>query len=309
MTLDELSQEVLYTEEGRLTSLECTCRITRRDDGATLCAGRIAVEIPREPDFSLQWDEALTAHAQDQQLLDADGIRVTLLDLGVPVDADYLRGEGKLRCALCIENHSGAEKLVELDGLLINGVSITGYERILLGDGQEWFPRAGYSLDQIRTQRPFSMFFSSNDTALLPTITTIAGCSVYVAIDGRQYLCPVALPERDAALYPDGDLVYQDDAMEVWYRGGALVTDDLCGGIFIRYFWIVNRSEGTQSPAFELCGDDAQAVFSISFDYIPPGGAALYSVCDSSGGSLSFITEDLFSDYRSGTIALPAVRR
>ena len=328
LTMWNLTRDALLSPEGQLRSLFCRCRVSRTDTKKTLYDGQISVEIPISPVPSFRLRNAMNAAANEQQLLETDGVCVDLLDLGIPTDSyqdTYSAREGMLTVSLHIRNDSGTDKDISLNGLSLNGIYMacgSGGDStragIRLKDGESWYPRIEKRMNEIRRLDYDGMNGIASERADLPQITSINTCSVFLMIDGELYECPVTLSEKGTQDFPvpDGEIIYRDHRVEVWLHGFSFVHSDLTGEeIPTWYFWVVNCGSDILHASYETSKEDARFSYWLANDVVLPGEMVFRVAEDLSGDGepLSFVIEQYYwysggDEYRSDPIALPVQR-
>ena len=303
-----LSENIFLSQEERLLSLRCPCRIYRADNDATLYDGVLDLEVSHGANASVDWEPGLGAMAERQQILDLEGLQVHMLHMGLPTDSRGYSYDPSIHFSLGFENHSGSEKRLCLDGFLLNGCFLSVRKEILLQDGESWYPLASASPDSIRHLLYPGADSLQEEEEKLPRLEEISELSVCLTVDGVFHLCPVTLTVHgdEPPPAPDGELLYEDDQFQLWLSRTELLPDFRGEEHPIWYLWAVNRGDRVFYPYCSLSRDLFQAE-SAGMNGICPGGVTFFSVSDlSSEQDPLSISLYCSPDCQSEPIVLPA---
>ncbi len=302
--MPELAKGAGLSSQGRLCSLECAYDLYRGGDYATLAQGRLKLTVPSEPDFPLRWNSLLDARAEEQLLLDVQGLRITLLGLGKPLDGSPL-------AALQVENRSGADRELQLLGFTFDGIFFYSGKKLSLRDGQLCLPMLSLDPDNVSSLGYSGIYFLDEDRDALPHIPSISDAALILQIDGELYTCPIVLAEHGDQEPPraEGRLLYQDDTIELrlWRHDSVPFREDQAE---IWYFWVVNRSDHIFFPRVffndEVYDSDSLILYPDGWEPILPGGISFCSYAEPSreGRNYSFVIGS-FDDYETPLITLP----
>lgn len=305
--IEELTRNVKLSREGRLCSLVCPCELFRRDNEATLYKGRLEVRVSEQPELSVRWDSLLDARAERQAILAADGVGISLLQLGAPVNTRYYGDIDTLTIPLRVFNHSGSPREIQFCGLQINGVSFGLAHRILLQDGQLWYPMIDLRETIIQSLGYNLPYDVEADEEAFPTIGSISSCTLFLSINGKLYSCPFRLTEQgeEMPLVPEGKLFYQDEEVELWLHKFEHASSD-GKDVPIWYFWVVNRG-GHMLNLYCMSSKPYPSSVTSNWGALCPGGIRFCSVADQSGNgdALSIVLSCYSIGYESEPIVLP----
>ncbi|MBQ4289868.1 MAG: hypothetical protein II719_01600, partial [Clostridia bacterium] len=310
--LSFLSRNLFLSGEERLRSLSCPCSIFRYDNYATLFEGTLDLDVPSPLRFAVRWDPLLSALAEPQQIFENEGLQVRVLHLGSPSDSGYYYGnENSLIIQLGFENQSGSPRDLVLDGFLVNGCFMPVGRGLRLGDGENWYPTTKAGEVYLRSLFYEGIFWLKESSETLPSLDSISDVAVCLTIDGQYYRCPVslALHGNDPPIVPDGDLLYEDDEIEIWLSEMRMETSYSETRYPVWRLWAVNRGDATLD-LFCKTSKPYPHAGSSGLESICPGGVVFFTIYDSSHDDevLSF-TLISSGGYASESIQLPPVTR
>ncbi len=306
--LSGVTRDLIRSGENTAAALEFPCKIVRRDNDATLYKGNPGVRLSEALDFPVRWTAALSARAEEQILLEADGVTVSLLGLGLPMDSNFT-GEtatyDEVKAAFSAENNSGSEAVVEITGMVANGIYIGTDLTGRLPDKTTWYCSARETVENIMAmgdtfreikdpetgdavwvtaEAELQRLIEAQPEGGLPWITGITTLSVVIGINDRYYTRPVTLSEQgDQAPFDfDKEAVYQDETLEIRMYSVEEGQNYYGEDVVTRSFWIINRGDNVMNlycyPADTDLSDDSAFMDYYDTCDVGPESAVLMTV-------------------------------